>query len=298
MTAFIVGRMEPAPLLAVDAPFVLYRSFFALPDTIVGPQQRPVNALLGAANTILRAAAEHAPRAVVACFGAEAAAYRVRLYPDYHAARSPIPEALAWQLGQAPAFFERFGWRALSSDELEADDLLGSLAQIEALAGGGVLVLSGDRDLFQCVGERCAVLLLRAGRAGSQLVDADGVRRRYGVAPAQVPDFIALRGDPSDGLPGAPGVGAKTAAALLARHGSLERAIAAAERERPRLARTLRDHAGQLRTFREIAQLRTVSLERPADAPTDLIGGARAARALGMRRLAVRLERARSLAEL
>jgi 5'-3' exonuclease len=288
----------PEPLLAVDAPFLLYRSFFALPDSIHGADERPVNALLGATNALLRLAADTAPRAIVVCFGAEAAGYRVALYPGYHADRPAIPEALAWQFERAGRFFEHFGWQSLSSEELEADDLLGSLAQSEARAGGSTLILTGDRDMFQCVGEHCEVLYLRAGTSGTERVDAEEVRRRYGVGPALVPDFIALRGDPSDGLPGAPGIGAKTAASLLERHGSLEQAIAAAGGERPRTARALREHADELRAFKEIAQLRTVPLERPADAATDLIDGARAARSLGLGRLAIRLESARSLSDL
>src|SRR5438270_12283783 len=105
----------PGPLLAVDAPFVLYRSFFALPDSIHGLDGHSVNALLGAANLLLRIAADRRPRAIVVCFGAEAAHYRVELYPDYHAARPPVPEALAWQFEQAPRFFEEFGCVSMSS---------------------------------------------------------------------------------------------------------------------------------------------------------------------------------------
>src|SRR5579875_640719 len=145
--------MPPAPLLAVDAPFLLYRSFYALPDSITGEEQRPVNALLGAANALLRLAADCRPRAIVLCFGAEAATYRVSLYPPYHAARPALPDALSWQFERAEAFFGRFGWKSLSHGELEADDLLGSLAQVERRAGGSTLILTGDRDMFQCVGE-------------------------------------------------------------------------------------------------------------------------------------------------
>src|SRR5437764_15447436 len=100
----------PAPLLAVDTPFLLYRSFFALPDSIRGADGKSVNALLGAANALLRIAADRRPRAIVMCFGAEAAHYRVELYPPYHAARPEVPEALAWQFDQAPEFFAQFGW--------------------------------------------------------------------------------------------------------------------------------------------------------------------------------------------
>jgi DNA polymerase-1 len=124
------------------------------------------------------------------------------------------------------------------------------------------------------------------------------VQRRYGVGPELVPDFIALRGDPSDGLPGASGIGPKTAAELLRKHGSLEGAIAAADGERPRVAAALTDDADSLRSFKEIATLQHVELERPDDRATDLTGGAAAARGFGLNRLAERLEGAESLSDL
>src|SRR5271170_223896 len=141
----------PGPLIAVDAPYVLYRSFFALPDTILGLDERPVNALLGAVNLLLRAAADFGPRAIVTCFGAEAASYRVELFPSYHADRPPVPDALAWQFSRAGELFSAFGWGVESSAEVEADDLLGSLATVEAGAGGRALIVTGDRDMYQCV---------------------------------------------------------------------------------------------------------------------------------------------------
>ncbi len=124
------------------------------------------------------------------------------------------------------------------------------------------------------------------------------MKKRYGIGPELVPDFIALRGDPSDGLPGAAGVGPKTAAELLRVHGSLEAAIAGARGERPRIAQALTAQAEELRAFKEIAQLRTVDLDLPPDRPTDLAGGARAARGLGLNRLAERLEAATDLGDL
>ena len=288
----------PGPLLAVDAPFVLYRSFFALPDSITGVDGRPVNALLGAANVLLRIAADRPPRAIVACFGAEAAAYRVELFAPYHADRPPVPDALAWQFAQAPEFFAAFGWNCETSPDVEADDLLGSLAQVEAQAGGRTLILTGDRDMYQCAGEQVSVLYLKSGISGFEEVDPAEVERRYGIPPALVPDFIALRGDPSDSLPGAPGIGPKTAAELLLKHGSLEATLAGAQQERPRIASALTENAEKLRAFREIATLRTVALPRPPDRATDLAGGARAARKLGLNRLAERLEKATDVSEL
>lgn len=288
----------PGPLLAVDAPFVLYRSFYALPDSIHGAVGRPVNALLGAVNLLLRIAADRAPRAIVMCFGAEAAEYRTELFPSYHADRPPVPDALGWQFERAPELFSAFGWGIESSPDLEADDLLGSLATVETGAGGEALIVTGDRDMFQCVGDRVSVLLLKSGISGFEVMDPAAVRARYGVGPELVPDFIALRGDPSDGLPGAPGIGPKTAATLLGKYGSLDGAIAGADGERPKVAAALRDSADELRGYREIATLRTAAIERPPDRETDLTGGARAARALGLNRLAERLENANSVSDL
>ncbi|MEO6858488.1 MAG: 5'-3' exonuclease [Solirubrobacteraceae bacterium] len=288
----------PGPLLAIDGPFVLYRSFYALPDSITGTADRPVNALLGAVNLILRIAADRDPRAIVVCFGDEAAAYRVELYPGYHAQRPPVPDDLQWQFDQATDLFEAFGWSCTSEPGLEADDLLGALADVEAEAGGYGLIMTGDRDMYQCAAKRVSVVFLKQGASGFEEVDPVEVQKRYGITPELVPDFIALRGDPSDGLPGAPGIGAKTAAALLQRHGSLEGAIAGAALERPRVAAALTEHAEQLRAFRDIATLRPPPVERPPDRPTNLNGGAEAARAHGMNRLADRLAAADSLVEI
>jgi 5'-3' exonuclease len=285
-------------LLAIDGPFVLYRSFFALPDSIRGAAERPVNALLGAVNLILRIAADKDPRAVVVCFGAEAARYRVELYPGYHAQRPPVPDDLQWQFDQAPELFEAFGWSCMTDPGLEADDLLGALTAAEAQAGGQGLIMTGDRDMYQCASDRVSVVFLKQGASGFEELGPTEVKARYGIAPELVPDFIALRGDPSDGLPGAPGIGAKTAATLLQRHGSLEGTIAAANEERPRIAAALTEHADQLRAFRDIATLRPPDLDPPPDRSTDLKTGADAARGHGMNRLADRLEAARSLTDL
>ena len=281
----------PGPPLAVDAPALLFRAHFALPDSITDADGRPVNALLGSVNQVLWCVERYAPRAVVLCFGAEGAAYRIEAYPPYHAQRPPVPDGLADQWGRAGPLYRALGWIVADAGDLEADDLLHSLAEAETAAGGRTLILTGDRDLFQCASDTVTVLLQRSGREGPEEVDPAGVRERYGIHPEQVPDFIALRGDPSDGLPGARGIGPKTAADLLQRKGDLEHAILGAVREKPGVRRSLVEQAAELRMFRDVAQLRTVAVERPPDAPTDFAGGAAAARALGMKRLAERLER-------
>ena len=281
----------PGPLLAVDTPSMLFRAFYALPKTIVGPDGVPVNALLGAANLIVREVEAHEPRAVVLCFGPDAASYRTELFPAYHADRDEIPAELAPQWADCGDFFESFGWAVVASDTLEADDLLGTYARLEAGAGGHALLLTGDRDMYQCAGEEVTVLYVRTGSRGAEEVGPAEVRERYGVDPTQVPDFIALRGDPSDGLPGARGVGPKTAAELLRRHGSLEAVLGNAEDEpRPKLRAALLDARQELLAFKDIATLRDAGVERPPDRPTDWAGAAAAARARGMNRLAERLE--------
>jgi DNA polymerase-1 len=278
------------PLLATDVPWLLYRSFFALPKSITDDAGRPVNALLGTVNAILVAVEACSPRVVVACTGAESAAYRVKLYPPYHAHRPPMPDELRVQWEQAPALLERMGWIVASAGELEADDLMYSHAREEAEAGGEALIVSGDRDMYAAVDERVGILELK-GKAPPARIDAREVRRRYGIDPPLVPDFIALRGDPSDGLPGAPGIGEKTARDLLREYGTLEDVIASASRQRPRVGEALRENADLLRTFREVATLQRVKVKRPGDRATDAAGGAVAARELGMNALAGRLER-------
>jgi DNA polymerase-1 len=293
------------PLLIADVPWLLYRSFFALPKSIADGDGHPVNALLGTVNALLGAIdslpAGERVRAVVACMGAEQAAYRVELYPPYHAHREPMPPELAWQWSLAPQLLESFGWIVASSETLEADDVMFSFARAEEAAGGRALLITGDRDLYGAVSERVAVLELGKGGRTAELGPTE-VRERYGVEPWLVADFIALRGDPSDGLPGAPGVGAKTAAELIRRYGSLEdvldaaHTLAAKVRRDPgemttRTAATLREHDAALRDFKQIATLQLIEVDVPPDKPTDHGAGAGAARKLGMRRLAERLEK-------
>jgi DNA polymerase-1 len=295
--------MASAPLLAADVPWLLYRSYFALPKSIADEQGHPVNALLGTVNALLNVLdgrlSAQGPRCVVACMGAEEAKYRVALYPGYHAHRDPMPAELRRQWELAPRLLQSLGWTYATSETLEADDVMFSYALVEQEADGRALLMSGDRDMYGAVGEHVAVLELLKGGKSAELGPA---QIRYGVEPAQVPDLIALRGDPSDGLPGAPGVGAKGAAELLREHGTLEQVLAAAHalenrvaREpgalRPRIAAVLRENEQLLLDFKQIATLQQIEVERPPDAATDFVGGAACARELGMRRLADRLEK-------
>jgi DNA polymerase-1 len=287
-----------APLLIADVPWLLYRAFFSLPKSITDARGLPVNALLGTINALLTAADATSPRAIVACMGNEQADYRVRLYPRYHAHRPPMPPELAAQWQLAPALLESLGWTFSESEELEADDVMFSYALAEQERGGNALLLTADRDLFAAVSARVSVLELGKGKRAPAEIGPAEVRARYGVGPELVGDFIALRGDPSDGLPGAPGVGAKTAASVLQRFGSLEQALEAAAAPgtviagelSPRLAAVLRDNAEQLRMFKQVATLQRIKVKVPRNRATDFASGAAAATELGMKRLAARLE--------
>ena len=283
------------PLLVVDTPSMLYRAFFALPKSIKGPLpgvkgRKSVNALLGSANLILREVDLHKPRAVALCFGPDAADYRTDAYPDYHAARPPMPKELVDQWADSHEFFRAFGWTVAVSEDLEADDLMGTLATKEEKAGGKALLMTGDRDMYQCATKAVTVLYVKTGSQGAEQVDPAEVKSRYGIPPELVPDFIALRGDPSDGLPGAKGVGEKTAAELLRKHGSLEKVLDNAFREkRPALRTALTGSADELLTFKDIATLRDAKVGRPRDKRTDWRSASKAAAERGMNRLSDRL---------
>ena len=224
------GAAVASPLLAVDTPSMLYRAFHALPKSITDDDGKPVNALLGTANLILREVERHQPRAVVLCFGPDAAAYRTELLPAYHADRPEMPELLVPQWDAARGMFTRFGWTIAEDDRYEADDALGTLARLETEAGGKTLLMTGDRDMFQCATADVTVLYVSTGgKQGGDPIGPDEVRARYGIGPELVPDFIALRGDPSDGIPGSEGRrredGRGSAqAARLARRGARQRA--------------------------------------------------------------------------
>jgi DNA polymerase-1 len=249
-----------------------------------------VNALLGAANLILRVVEDHDPRAVVVCFGQEAAHYRKELYEPYHAQRPELDPDLAYQYRQVHDWLRSFGWTVATHGELEADDLLASYAEAEAARGGRAIIMTGDRDMFQCAGEQVGVLYVSTGK-NMQLMGPADVEERYGIPPALVPDFIALRGDPSDGIPGAKGIGEKTAAELLRKYGSLEDAMRAAVREEttPKVRTALLDDTDLLLAFKHIATVQIVKVKPPKDTPLDRETAAAKATELGMNALAKRL---------
>jgi 5'-3' exonuclease len=227
----------PRPLLVIDGDSFAHRSYHALPKTILRGGRKPAGAILGFANMLLRLYREEQPRAVLVAWDTlDVPTYRHQKLPAYQGGRE-FDDALLEQLAVLPEFVAACGFQNAKAAGYEADDFLAAAAAKEEKRGGTVLVASGDRDTFQLASDRTTILYpVRAGELAR--ISPDEVRARYEVDPKQVPDFIALRGDPSDRVPGAPGVGATGAATLLQRYGSLEAALKAGRF--PALADTLR----------------------------------------------------------
>ena len=217
---------EAGPLLVVDGDSFAHRSYHALPKTILRRGRKPAGAILGFANLLLRLYREEQPRAVIVAWDTlEVPTYRHEEFPAYQSGRE-FDDALVEQLALIPAFVAACGFQNAKAAGFEADDFLASAADKEERRGGTVLIASGDRDTFQLASDQTTILYPVRGQGLARIGPAE-VRARYGVDPAQVPDFIALRGDPSDKIPGAPGVGAAGAATLLDRYGSLDAALKA-----------------------------------------------------------------------
>jgi DNA polymerase-1 len=229
------------PLLIVDGDSFAHRSYHALPKSIRRADGGPGGLLTGVGNLLVRLWEEEQPRAVLVAWDTlTVPTYRHEALAAYQSGRVFDADLLE-QLDLAPRLVESMGFAAAKADGYEADDFLAAGVAFEEARGGSALVASGDRDTFQLASERTTILQPQKGGGALTRIGPAEVRERYGVDPEQVPDFIALRGDPSDRIPGARGVGAKTAATLLAQYGSLEAALAegrfAAEADALRLYR-------------------------------------------------------------
>ena len=214
--------MSKKPLLVIDGDSLAHRAYHALPKTFRRAEGKPGNALLGFSNFLLRLWDSEQPRAVLVGWDSlEHPTYRHELYAGYQAGRE-FDDDLLEQLAILPELVGAFGFAAAKGPGYEADDFLAAAVQQEEKRGGTALVATSDRDSFQLASGRTTILQPIRGVSELARIGPEEVREKYGVEPEQVPDFIALRGDPSDKLPGAKGVGPKTAANLLAQYGTLE----------------------------------------------------------------------------
>jgi DNA polymerase-1 len=274
--------LKHKPLLIVDGDSFAHRSYHALPKSIRRADGGPAGLLTGVGNLLVRLWEEEQPRAVLVAWDTlTVPTYRHEALASYQGGREFDADLLE-QLDLAPQLVEAMGFAVAKADGYEADDFLAAGVAFEEARGGMALVASGDRDTFQLVSERTSVLQPQKGGGALARIGPAEVRERYDVDPKQVPDFIALRGDPSDKIPGARGVGAKTAASLLAQYGSLEAALAAGR---------FAAEADALRLYRHVA---TMDAEAPLppleDQEPSWARGAALAGEWGLGRLAARLE--------
>jgi DNA polymerase I len=269
------------PLLVIDGDNFAHRSYHALPKTIRRKGNGGAGAIVGFSNFLLNLYAGERPRAVLVGWDTlGAATYRQKLFPAYQGGRE-FDDELTEQLDILPELVAACGFANAKAAGYEADDFLAAAVATEEGRGGHVLVASGDRDAYQLASDRTVILHpVRAGEMAR--IGPAEVRERYGVEPRQVPDFIALRGDPSDRLPGARGVGPKGAAALLRKYPTLEDAFAAGQ---------LAGQADQLRLYQRIATMDAAAPLPPLNDHTPSWGkAAKLARDWELNRLADRLE--------
>src|SRR4051812_7816018 len=242
-------------LFLIDGNSLAYRAFFALPESIATADGRPTNAIFGFASMLVKIIAEHDPGAVVVAWDAGMSG-REKDYEPYKAQRKPRPDLLAEQWPHMMPLVEAFGYPNIRVEGYEADDVIASLARQASEEGIPVMVVSGDRDVYQLVQDGIRVMTTSRGITDTRVYDREGVIDRYGVSPELVPDLIGLKGDTSDNIPGVPGIGDKTAAQLLQEFGSLEEVLANVDKiSGAKRKQNLTEHAPDARVSKELATL-------------------------------------------
>src|SRR5687767_1205988 len=259
-----VLQLDDAPareceLFLVDGNNLAYRAFFALPEELATSEGFSTNALLGFTNMLFKLLSDYRPKGVAVAWDssptqrhavAEAAAI------VYKQDRRPMPDLLREQFPHFRPIVEAFGYRNLEFEGWEADDVIATLATRADEAGVKTTVVSTDRDAFQLCSENIVLMMTPRGVADVNVYTPDRVEARYGIRPDQVPDFIGLKGDTSDNIPGVPGIGDKTAGQLIAQYGSLEDVIAHAEELSPARKKNIVEHAEQARQSKDLATMR------------------------------------------
>ncbi|HEV7770380.1 MAG TPA: DNA polymerase I [Solirubrobacterales bacterium] len=248
--------MADAPeLFLIDGNSLAYRAFFALPESIGTSDGRPTNAIYGLASMLVKVIDEHRPGGVVVAWDAGMSGREVT-YDLYKAQRSPRPDLLREQWPHLMPLVEAFGYTNVKVEGFEADDVIASLARRAREQGIPVMVVTGDRDAYQMVGDGIRVMSTSRGITETKIYDREAVIERYGVPPELVTDLMGLRGDTSDNIPGVPGIGEKTAAQLLQKFGSLENVLASVEEvSGAKRKQNLVEHAEDARMSKQLATL-------------------------------------------
>src|SRR3954462_1653603 len=215
-------------LFLIDGNSLAYRAFFALPEEISTSDGRPTNAIFGFASMLVKILTDYGPVPTVVVWDAGMSG-RKEISADYKAQRSTRPDLLKLQWPHLRPLVEAFGYHNISVEGFEADDVIATLVEQAKDRGIPVMVVTGDRDAYQLVGDGVRIMTTSRGITDTRVYDREGVVERYGIAPELIPDFIGLKGDTSDNIPGVPGIGDKTAAQLLQEFGSLEEVLAHVE---------------------------------------------------------------------
>jgi DNA polymerase I len=253
------GPAREADLFIVDGNNLAYRAFFALPEELATTDGQPTNALLGFTNMLFKLLADYRPKGVAVAWDSRpvhraAAAEAAEVV--YKEGRRPMPDLLREQFPHFRPIVEAFGYRNLEFEGWEADDVIATLATRADAEGIKTCVVSTDRDAFQLCSENVCLMMTPRGVADVNVYTPERVEARYGVTPEQVPDFIGLKGDTSDNIPGVPGIGDKTAGQLIAQYGSLESVIEHASELSPARARNITENADVARLSKELATMR------------------------------------------
>ena len=249
------GPAKASELFLIDGNSLAYRAYYALPEELATTDGFPTGALLGFANMLVRLLGDYHPRGVIVAWD-ERPTHRLERFPGYKSTRRPTPDLLRQQHPYFRPLVEAFGYSNISAEGYEADDVIGTLSARADGAGIRTCVISHDRDAFQLASDNVCVLLSPRGVTDVHVYTPDRVEARYGIPPRLVPDFIGLKGDTSDDIPGVPGIGDKTASDLLVRFGSLEDVLAnlpSVPGEKRRA--TLAEHADEARRSKELATI-------------------------------------------
>ena len=247
--------VKDAELFLVDGNNLAYRGFFALPEELQTTDGQPTNALLGFTNMLFKLLADYRPRGVAVAWDTKPV-HRKEIDAEYKAERRPMPDLLREQFPHFRPIVEAFGYRNLEFEGWEADDVIATLATLADEAAISTCVVSTDRDAFQLVSENVCLMMTPRGVADVQVYTPERVELRYGVRPDQVPDFIGLKGDTSDNIPGVPGIGDKTAGQLIAQYGSLDEVLAHASELSPARSKAISENADQARASKLLATMR------------------------------------------
>lgn len=248
--------MSERVLAVIDGNSLLHRAFHALPVSMTAPDGRPTNAVYGFVSMMLKLCDQVCPDDLIAAFDKGKPAFRIEALERYKVHRPPTPDDLRPQFGMVKDVLRAMNVPVVELEGWEGDDILGTLALKGAVAGMRVMLVTGDKDALQLVNEQVSVVTTRQGITDIKVYDPEGVYERLGVTPAQIPDYLGLKGDTSDNIPGVPGIGEKTAAKLIQQYGSLDAVLEHADEVPGKVGENLRANAEEARVSRLVATIR------------------------------------------